>query len=72
MSRSVSGGLLLGSSGSGSRCRKSLMRVSWYVASSFLWVDDSLVKASAVRVAGFDFSFCERDAFDLGGRMGSV
>jgi len=72
MSRSVSGGLLLGSSGSVSRCRKPLMRAILYAAASCLSVDDSLVKASAVRIAGFDFSFCERDAFDLGGRIGSV
>ena len=48
------------------------MRAILYAAASCLSVDDSLVKASAVRIAGFDFSFCERDAFDLGGRIGSV
>jgi len=68
---------LLGSSGSGSRCKKSLIRVFLYVTASSLFVGDRLVKASAVRVAGLGACFCEheaceRDAFDLGGRIGFV
>jgi hypothetical protein len=68
---------LQASFGSGSLCRNSLTRVCLETAVSFLSLGDSVAKTSAVRVAGFDFSFCdrevcERDAFDLGGWMGLV
>ena len=50
----------------------SLIRVNLYTAAWLLSLGGSLAKVSAVRVVGFGFSFCRRDAFDLGGRMSIV